>query len=421
MDIPKRNRHPYIIFVLIASVFTFTVLALFLRKAPKTPGKGIQSIETKVLKFQSESDFKNYLQKAQNISSNFSGFEQAPQAAKLNEFGTSAAPAVERISETNVQVKGIDEPDIVKTDGKNIFISNEVGGFYPLRGDSTGTGIAIPEADSLIYPPIYPQTQTQIINAFPVAELSKTGKIDMSGEMLLFGKTLVILRSNKLTGVDISDPKNPKQIWSLDFDNNYLQSSRSRNGELLVVMQNSLNISSPCPIPLFKLGVNSITIPCQDIYHPVTIVPADTTYTVSKIDPATGSIKSKTSFIGSSGMSVVYVSNSSAYITYTYSGDFLAFFARFIEEKAPDLLPQTIVTRLNQINTYDISSQSKMTELELVISQYKSSLTADEQLKLENELNNRMKDYQAQYLRDLQTTGIAKINLDNFIYCHTKF
>ncbi|MBU4481525.1 beta-propeller domain-containing protein, partial [Patescibacteria group bacterium] len=42
-------------------------------------------------------------------------------AAKEGMGGGLAAP--ERVSETTVQVPGVDEPDIVKTDGKEIYFS----------------------------------------------------------------------------------------------------------------------------------------------------------------------------------------------------------------------------------------------------------------------------------------------------------
>ncbi|HDD72683.1 MAG TPA: hypothetical protein ENG00_01165, partial [Candidatus Aenigmarchaeota archaeon] len=48
----------------------------------------------------------------------------------ISEIEKAGAP--ERVSTTNVQVAGIDEPDIVKTDGKHIYISSEAY-YYPVE------------------------------------------------------------------------------------------------------------------------------------------------------------------------------------------------------------------------------------------------------------------------------------------------
>ena len=52
----------------------------------------------------------------------------APEAGKGEAAGSSDA---DRVSGTNVQVLGIDEPDIVKTDGQSIFFSSENFYYYP--------------------------------------------------------------------------------------------------------------------------------------------------------------------------------------------------------------------------------------------------------------------------------------------------
>ena len=82
-------------------------------------------------KFLSEEDFKNYLQKAEIGYMGYMG--GGIRAPGFEEIGlerplmkkeiTKEAP--ERVSPTTVQVLGIDEPDIVKTDGKEIYFSGQ--------------------------------------------------------------------------------------------------------------------------------------------------------------------------------------------------------------------------------------------------------------------------------------------------------
>ena len=80
-----------------------------------------------IKKFASEEEFKDYLAKGA-AESEYSGFvmdgglKTAMPSVSLME-GRGGGEAPERVSETTVQVPGIDEPDIVKTDGKEIYFS----------------------------------------------------------------------------------------------------------------------------------------------------------------------------------------------------------------------------------------------------------------------------------------------------------
>src|SRR3989304_6941822 len=138
----------------------------------------INKKETILTKFSSETDFKNYLQEgASKSSSGFyfgsTGFGSrstmeimAPMAGVAQDLKAIPAPGggiPERVSETNVQVKGIDEPDILKTDGKSLFYSSE-NQYYPQP-------LRAIEMDQIAYP-IQPQDKTKIINSLPADKLS---------------------------------------------------------------------------------------------------------------------------------------------------------------------------------------------------------------------------------------------------------
>ena len=50
----------------------------------------------------------------------------------------------------------------------------------------------------------------------------------------------------------------------------------------------------------------------------------------------------------------------------------------------------------------------------MIIDSYQNSLDDDDRLKLENELQNRIKDYAADHLREIDRTGLVKIGLNDF-------
>ncbi|MCX6791277.1 MAG: beta-propeller domain-containing protein [Candidatus Gribaldobacteria bacterium] len=367
--------------------------------------------------FASGEEFKAYLQQSQSLV-NQGGFgmgmgvrnEMAVDSVGVTApKATTASPAPvaspDRVSGTNVQVLGIDEPDVVKTNGTEIYYSKN-----PIYYFSE----PMPMTDKMIAPPRNYQGGIEIIKAFPISDLAVTAKIDQAGEMLLADKKLVVFGADKIIGYDVSDSKNPVQKWSfkLDYRNNLL-TSRLKDNKIYLVLRNDINQNQPCPLRPVTLEQGSFEIKCSNIYHPVQPIPVDSTFTVLKIDPANGNIENSLAFVGSAGQSVVYVSQDNLYVTYSYTDDTIKFFYNFLDSQAKDLVPSWVLTKLQKLMGYDLSYQAKITELSSIMGDFQNSLSQDDQLKTNNEISNRLASYQKDHQRELEKTGIAKVSLDN--------
>ncbi len=327
----------------------------------------------------------------------------------------SASPEANRISETNVQVVGIDEPDIVKTDGKNIFFSQENNGIMPYYDAAQ----IAPMPTAKIMPPRQSQSVTNIIKAWPATDLEFLTKIEQGGELLLADNILVIFNNNYgsdrgLVAYDVSDSTKPSKKWSIKYaDSNYLLSARLYDGQIYLVTQNSLNDYSPCPIKPLTLNDQAVEIACSSIYHPITVVPMDSTFIGLNIDIKSGEIKNKVSFVGLSGQSVVYMSPQAIYVTYQQATDVFGFLYDFYSKKMTDLVPADLIAKLAKVKDYDISQNSKMSEFYNVLSKWQNSLSNDDQLKLNTETENRATKYFDENKRKLLNTGLVKIALPN--------
>ena len=313
----------------------------------------------------------------------------------------------QRVSETNIQVAGIDEPDIVKTNGKEIYLSSEFYNILPMRGDIMMEGIMAPD--------YYQRGETKIIKAFPPVDLAKLSAIKKSGNLLLSENILTVFSGNKVYGYDISNPASSTEKWLVELkDGTQFVEARLYNGKIYLVT--SKNVSKydprPCPIePLISNGV-VISIPCENIYHPETIVPANTTYNISVIDPKSGETTAGVSFVGSYD-STIYMSSGAVYVAYNYSGDYLEFSYNFLKENK-DLLPNALFERVGKLLGYDISRQSKLIEFAVIMEEHSNSLSSDDRLKFENEMQNKMDSYMKQHKRELEKTDIVKINISDF-------
>lgn len=429
----KRIVKYYLGFVVVVFILVviFAVISLSFRVGSNLSKNQITTSKTLVKKFASEEDFKIYLKNGSESTSYGMGFGgvgmatrtldlAAPQAAvgapAQSNFAAPQEKSVpERVSTTNVQVVGIDEPDIVKTDGKNIYLSTK--DFYypviPMVKRTVDLNIAQPGVE--IMPPYrQPSTDTKIIKAFPPQDLSQSGSIKKSGDLLLDNNILIVFENNKLYGYDISDPKNPKDKWDVNFDQNNIVTSRLYKGKIYVVISSYINNSRPCPLSPVISGKTTISIACSDIYHPVTTVPVNTTYTAMIINPTSGNIENKVSFVGSLDSSILYMSNDSMYVTYAYNEDYTEFMYKFLSSEGSKIVPADITARINKLNTYDISSRAKMVELQSLLDDFYNSLSSDQRLKVENEMTNKMESYFKNHKRELEKTGIVKITLSDF-------
>lgn len=416
----KSYSRPLLKTLLVIAVLVGVLFALF-----KTPVIVPQLPLSKSLKtfanfkrFTSEAELKGYLAKAKDLTTGFSGivndssgFAEGQISLRaptpLNTTGNTPEITSDRVSTTNVQVKGIDEPDIVKTNGRDIFISHDspYNIIEPMR-----TGIMV--EDRLIAP-VPPQklSETSVIGAFPLERIAKLTGIDKTGEMLLVDRRLLIFENNIIYGFDISDVNKPREVWKIELDNrNRIVTARLNDKKVYLVTQNSIDYGNPCPVPLLQ-GVKSLSIPCSDIYYPQNPMPTDTTYTVLKIDPVNGTTENTISFVGKNDSSIAYMSAGKLYVTYSYTGDMYGIMYDFYKDKGSNLVLPEILQKFERLNAYDLSLNTKMTEFQSILEKYYRTLSDDERLRIQNETTNKITGYLKSRARDLERTGIVRIDL----------
>jgi len=367
------------------------------------------------VKFSSDAEYREYLAEAEKISGTGSfgqmrtmavqdvGIANPTSAPAMLEGGSAEAPA--RVSETNVQVAGVDEPDILKTDGKEIYFSPQSSYYYrmmPMGGAES----------MMIAPPDDNQAKTHVIKAFPATSLAEDSSIEKTGNLLLSGKILTVFGNQEISGYDISDPKKPAEKWVINLDGrNSVVEARLFNGLMYLITRTQASRYDPCPIPLFESAGGKIIVPCTGIYHPSRPVQVSTNYHLSTIDPASGKIAEKISFVGSYN-STVYMSRNAIYVAYGHEPDMLNFFLGLFTENA-DIIPQDITDRITKLAGYDISNSSKIAEISVILEDFRTSLNDDERLKLESEMENRGKEYLKKHKRELQKTDIVRIAIDD--------
>lgn len=185
------------------------------------------------------------------------------------EGSAAGAPAMETgsaTSMTNVQEQGVDEADIVKTDGQFLYVAKSNDYAYLPSFPAVELTVSAATTDSMtIAEPLPPeQIEASIIRIFQLgqdtAAAKEVGTIKLSttidriaGLYLEEGapgeasKQLLIIAEDAndqdavatVFAYDVTDPAAPRRQWQFDIEGNYLQSRRIGN-KLYFITQNAV-------------------------------------------------------------------------------------------------------------------------------------------------------------------------------------
>lgn len=377
------------------------------------PGPGVSQGAKAYKRAGSAAELAKYIAERDKVSSYGTG-QIMPTMATMERTSNDSvvagqAPSPSQVSETNVQVAGVDEPDIVKTDGSNLYISKQgwYGGIMPMMD----ARMVAPGAMPIWQDP----SKTLIVDSFPVEELAVLSEsIPEKGEMLLVKdkKILIILSQPSLVAYDVTNPKKPIKKWTLSLENNTsLTATRLTNGTLYLVTQTWLDSGTPCPyIPLMR-GATKISIPCTDIWIPSQIEPVMHTLTVLAVDPATG-IALNTLALAENGDTTtttlfkdnIYIASKSYVPQYNVMTDIT------IKLYTPYVSTATL-NKMRAIAGYDLSMGGKLNEVTLAAQADIALKSADEQLRIETEIGNAFKRELGLRKRELDRTRITRVPL----------
>ncbi|NPA63312.1 MAG: hypothetical protein GXN95_07185 [Methanococci archaeon] len=282
----------------------------------------------------------------------------------------------ERFSKTNVQVKGIDEADILKTNGKIIaFSQNKI---YLIK-------------------PLPPKNSTILKN------------LSQSGYLYLINNTLIVISWDEITSYNISNPKKPKITWQINLNGSYVD-SRLYNGSLyLIVRKNHIY----CPIVWngYKINYNKYYIP---IIPPIYGRDFDTTYIISKINIKTGKIENSIAIVGNY-KTTLYMSKNNIYFAYNLKINEKKLMLKFLNESADKYFPKEVAEKIRVvINDKNFGDDAKFVEITETIERYLNTLPSEKKHNIVKILENDFENYLEKHWEELECTGIAKIDLKTF-------
>lgn len=366
--------------------------------------------------FNSEKEMKNYLENSStsinrylsssgNSGKSTSAMPEAAPTAEAQDSGANVGGT--DYSQTNVQIAGVDEADIVKTDGKIIYYTPSL--HYPanvtLHNDSK-------------YPYYTYDTYqiTLVINAMPAETASIISKIKETGGNLYLADDLLITftseykdNESQIIAYDISDPANPKVMWEQTYEGYYVDSRLIDDKLYFVASEYGFGI-----FPMTYMGKELAYADCYYPYGPDIIRPsADVTYYVTKLDVKTGGVDNTKAFIGSYS-TTMFVSGDNLYLTNYYYPDTQIMFLDFVESDGSKYLPSDTMKYIKKVMGYDLSTRIKYMAVSEAIGNYTSDLTEDEYTAFDESFYKDYNAYASALIIEAEKTTITKVNLETF-------
>ncbi|MCX6772936.1 MAG: beta-propeller domain-containing protein [Candidatus Micrarchaeota archaeon] len=336
-------------------------------------------------------------------------------------------------SQTNVQVAGVDEADMVKNDGKYIYVVGNDYGYYGVGPFSFNSN----------------EGTVKIIDAFPAAGMKQVGKVSFEGsaqEIFVYNDKLVVFGSRYdqvaypypmmearamclrcivppyysqnfafMKVYDISDRTAPKLEKEYEVKGNYI-SSRMINGKVYGVFSDPANYNDP--LPLYAVdGVAQKIAPSDIAYFDY----PDQGYNFNIFLSADLSDLSKpeTRKVILMGYAQnLFVSQDNMYVTYTkydyYYPEWGAFsdvYGAYLSSEAKQKMAEIDATNMTDWR----KDRMKMADISDYAQEIAQSVGSEKLQTLQQQYSDKLSALYAKRARDAEKTQIHKLSLNGFV------
>lgn len=414
-----KNRKGFSLIAAVVAVLAILALAYF-AGIRTTPGAADNSIK----KFASYAELESFV-KANSQGYYSGGYGPAVAVSDMRAVAAESsgtATTAQTYSRTNIQVEGVDEADIVKTDGRYIYVVS---------------------ANS---------RKVAILDAFPAETAKMISEINVSGSvneifvnkdrLIVFwdenvrmpviagpqaGMSEVMARPDILPSFrystrtkadiyDISDRRAAVLATNISVDGSYFDSRMMGDQVYVIVTQPAYYVKGES-IPLPAIRSSSAAVKTQpndfpDIYY--FDVP-DRYYaftSIVSVNVNDGTVSGKMLLTGATRN--LYVSANSIYITYAkYLGN-IQESDKFIDMVVLPIVPGTVKGEIKRIReNSNLTRPEKWPEIQKALENYSKTLSEPERQSLELASRQKMGELQRELSKEREKTVVQKLSIGN--------
>ncbi|MEK6968432.1 MAG: beta-propeller domain-containing protein [Nanoarchaeota archaeon] len=363
-------------------------------------------------KLSSDSDLREFILKAAatQLSGSYGGFRGGIMTAggvammeksSADSAGAPSAPPSAQAtdySQTNVQVQGVDEADIVKTDGKYI---------YALSGNTVSIIDAYPADESKIVSELTFKSSPRniFINGDKLVVFVDGGEEIMRIWEGDFVPRPYYTTTAKVLVYDVSDKTQPRKVLNYSVEGNYYE-SRMIGNNVYFIVNSYVNYERP----ILPLITGSKMLSPEAFYFDIPDY-SYSFYTVASFDVTKGpdSLNAKSFMLGQS--TTLFVSENAIYLAarqtpswgYYREGNL----KRFFDAVLPVLPPETKsrIEALGQGATW--------TEIATILEDMYNSMDKEAQKAQVEKIETSVQEYEIRIQTELSKTTIHKIKINN--------
>ena len=417
MENKNFNQATKFLAILIICLAIVTSALIFTIQEPE-PQAPVQYPD-ELKKFSSIEELKNFL-KANSESSGYYATESmmvkttsvAPGVARAQSVSDSAS----EFSSTNIQVQGVDEPDILKNDGKYIYTI-------------TGNKVVITEA--------FPASGMKILSEIDFNQTNLNGIFINNDKLIVFSDSynyipyepmeagvaykvradIMCFRggcggySESKTNVyiyDISDKESPILEKNITLDGSY-NDARMIDDYVYVISTKYVYADNPQPPVYIMDGIKS-SVPITDIYY---FDYPDSSYvftSISAVNINSQEFNTKVYLTGNTG--TLYVSKENIYLTHQKTFNYKDYQNKLIEDVFLEVLPENEQEKVQEILDSDNNFYDKYNDIQQIVYNYSNSLEGEEKDNFDSALQEKMQNFQIKMQKETDKTVVYKINID---------
>ncbi len=336
----------------------------------------------------------------------------APSAAGAEKQATAGgAGTSSNFSATNVQVAGVDEPDIVKNDGKYIYtVSGEsifIIDAYPAEGaqilsqiNSSGVSQIFVNGDRLV---VFGNDYA----SYGGAVIEKMGIVAPGYYPRYSQKTYIHV-------YDITDRNSPVLKGNFSIEGNYYD-ARMIGDYIYAVINKPVYYAEGQPIATPMVYSKSGSRPacgCSELYYFDVPDYSFQFNTIASLNVKDDNAEPKTTVIMSGYTENMYVSADNIYIANMKRISYWEESDRMINA-IKSLLPADVSQKITDAQNGDLTRSEKMQKIGEAVQDYYNSLTEAEKEQLMNRTQDAIQNVYEEIAKETEKTVIYKISIDN--------
>ncbi len=368
--------------------------------------------QDQIKRFSSYEELKSFLQSSSQGGAYIGDYGSfgAMRTTAITE-STAPQPQAPDFSKTNIQVEGVDEADIVKNDGKYIYLVS-------------GNKIVIVDA--------YPAETSNIlsetdINGTPQEIFINGDKLvvfgsrfdypyeDLRKSSVLESTAIVPYYSSKsfIKVYDISNREKPVIARELYFDGNYYESRMVGDYVYAVINQPVYYYQDPVPLPMIYQNGEAREVSATDVYY---FDYPDSSYIYTNIISVNTQdddedFSTKVFLLGYTQN--IFVSKDNLYITYQKRVNQYEILERVLDEAVVPIVPSDVKGDINQVRNSNLTSYQKMDEIGKILQTYLESLDPEKAANLMRVAERRIMNVYVDIYKETYKTVVHKISIDN--------